>query len=331
MNNQGYANYGQQQQGRDYAMHDMTQQQQQHNHLRDTYGLPYSPSYQNRNNEKSDYIDNQQTNYHVSQNDNDNNNSQPQYYNGFEETQQPTQGQMQHTNSFHSNNNADVKVIKPTRERSKYLPCFPCIRSTCGRVTCCFCIIILLAIIIIVILIFTVFKVPSVQYVGPASDPTFSFNQGNTTLAMNMVANIEVDNPNPIGFNFESIVVTAYYPNYAPSIGGGTLNHVSFPSKSTKTIQFPLSFNYDRHQDPGFSVVQSILTECGFTGSAEGQITINYDAKATMKIIGISFSHTIKNQSYKISCPVNIAEIASGIPAGIISGIGNIVHGITGN
>ncbi|KAF9095669.1 hypothetical protein BGX27_001223 [Mortierella sp. AM989] len=334
MDNPNYTNYNQQQQqqqGQNYAVHDITQQQ--HNPLRDTYGLPYSPSHQTRENEKADYIQNQQDNY-LSQNDNIGNSyantSQPSYYNEFDKDQ-PIQAQMQHRDTIHTNDNSpDVKLIKPKRERSKYLPCFPCIRSTCGRLTCCFCIIILLAIIIIVIVIFTVFKVPTAQYIGPASDPVFSFNQGNATLAMTMGANIEVNNPNPIGFNVDSIVVNIYYPGYSPSIGGGTVNHVNFPSKSTKTIVFPLTAAYDRHQDPGFTVVQSILTECGLTGTPEGKITINYDAKATMKIIGISFSYTLKGQSYTIDCPANIGEIASGIPAGIISGIGELIDIIKG-
>ncbi|KAF8976952.1 hypothetical protein BGZ46_007808 [Entomortierella lignicola] len=299
-----------------YPMQEMTQQH-------DAYEVPFH--------DKSALVDN----YHSNQNDNNydsntvDNKQSHQYYNGFE--QDPPPPLPQKAKSIHSttSNPKDVQSIKVQREKSKYLPCFPCIRSTWGRFTCCFCIFILLVIIVIVILVFTIFKVPSVQYLDAATEPSFSFHQGNATLAMNMVANIQVKNPNPIGFNFDSVVVTAYYPNYTPSIGGGTVNHVSFPSKSTTIIKFPLSMSYDSADDPGYTVVQSLLKACGILGgSSSGDITINYDAKATMKIIGISFSYTLKNQSYDINCPADIGQIADGVPAAIISGIGGIISDI---
>ncbi|KAG0004924.1 hypothetical protein BGZ80_002164 [Entomortierella chlamydospora] len=281
------------------AMHDMNQQQQQHNHLRDTYGLPIHQSDQSDQSEKSNDIDNnnQQTNYHVSQNDNN------------------------------DNKNADVEVVKPTRERSRHLPCFPCIRSTWGRVACCIGIFIILVIIIIVILIFTIFKTPTVQYIGAANTPTFSFDKGNATLAMSMLANIQVNNTNPIGLFFRTVDITAYYPGYTPSIGGGSMSDVTIPRKSKNIVEFPLDVSYDGDQDPGYTVVLSLLKQCGLTGSTDGLITINYDAKATMKVIGIPITYTYTNQSYEINCPINISEIASGIPS-IISGIGSIISGI---
>ncbi|KAF9914701.1 hypothetical protein BX616_007750 [Lobosporangium transversale] len=289
-----------------YAMRDMTQQQ-------GSYSLPYQHVYNNNNNNTSnkDYYNNDYYNQNYDETaaapaaaPAAEPNNQPRYYNGFEDQ--------------------DVKLIKPSKKRSKYLPCFPCIRTTCGRVTCCLCILLLLVIIVIVILVFAVFKMPTVDYLGPEGDPIFTFNQGNTTLGLDMVANIQVKNPNPISFNFESIVVTAYYPGYEPSIGGGNITHVEFPSKSTKTIQFPVSARYNRRQDPGFTVVQNILSRCGLLGSTNGQITINYDVKAKLKIIGITISPSLKNQSTSFACPTDIGQIASGIE-GIIRKIGSFI------
>ncbi|KAG0248338.1 hypothetical protein BG011_000182 [Mortierella polycephala] len=210
-----------------------------------------------------------------------------------------------------------VIQIKYEKPKSRWLPCFPCIRSTCGRVTCCFCLILLLVIIVLVIVFFTVFKMPTVDYQGTKGDPDYMFNDGLTTFGVDLIANIQVQNPNPIGFKFESIVATAYYPDYEPTIGGGNITNVNFPSKSTKTIQFPIAAKYDRRQDPGFTVIQSILTKCGLTGTSDGQITINYDLKLTLKIIGISIRPTIKNQSANFPCPANIGDIAMDIPGGI--------------
>ncbi|KAF9411614.1 hypothetical protein BGZ76_005328, partial [Entomortierella beljakovae] len=117
----------------------------------------------------------------------------------------------------------------------------------------------------------------------------------------------------------------AYYPNFAPSIGGGNLTHVDFPAKSTKIIKFPISASYSRFQDPGFTVVKDILTRCGKLGVEATDLSINYDLKLTIKIIGISISPTIKNQHANFACPADIDSLISGIPGGL----GAIIGGAT--
>lgn len=102
-------------------------------------------------------------------------------------------------------------LIKHRKEKSRFLPCLPCIRSTCGRVACCICILLILIAIILAIVAVTIFKIPTVDYVGPQGNPQFVINQGNVTLGLDMVANIQVVNPNPIGFNFELIGITVKY------------------------------------------------------------------------------------------------------------------------
>ncbi|KAI7820287.1 hypothetical protein BC939DRAFT_458244 [Gamsiella multidivaricata] len=127
--------------------------------------------------------------------------------------------------------------------------------------------------------------------------------------------------------NNAGLFLNAYYPGYQPPIGGGNMTHVDFPSKSTKVIQFPITASYDQRQDPGFTVIQSILTKCGLTGGNDGEITINYDIKATLKIIGIPISPSIKNQATNIACPTDISQITGGIPGAIVSGIGSLISG----
>lgn len=139
----------------------------------------------------------------------------PHYYNGYDEERPSLSND---TSPMRPYNDAEaggltrgksgVTRLKYGKEKSKYLPCFPCIRSTCGRFTCCFCLILLLGIIALVIVIFTVFKLPKVEFKGMDGQPAFTYNQGGSTFAVNLTANIEVQNPNPIGFNFESITAT---------------------------------------------------------------------------------------------------------------------------
>ncbi|KAG0309337.1 hypothetical protein BGZ98_003452 [Dissophora globulifera] len=257
---------------------------------------------------------------------NDNN----QYYNGYDDdrpslsndtTPMRPPGETETSDGL-IRSKSGITRVKYGKEKSKHLRCFPCIRSTCGRVTCCVCLVLLLIIIVLAIVIVTVFKLPKIDYLGMQSEPQFLFNQGNTTMSVNLVANIQVVNPNPLGFHFESIVATAYYPNYSPSIGGGNLTDVDFPSKSNKTIAFPISASYVGSQDSGFTVIKDVLSRCGFTGAAVTGLTINYDLKLTIKIIGIPISPTVKNQHVNFACPSNIADIANGVPDGLTSMLG---------
>ncbi|KAF9177233.1 hypothetical protein BGZ51_008976 [Haplosporangium sp. Z 767] len=297
------------------------------------YGPHFHPQYQD--NDNSYYYQNHphsQYDQHYKNNNSNTNDDISDRYSGYSERRpslvQDTSLSKNQNNIRNSSNSSSVSKsesviqIKYEKPKSRWLPCFPCIRSTCGRVTCCFCLILLLVIIVLVIVFFTVFKMPTVDYQGTKDAPNYMFNDGLTTFGVDLTANIQVKNPNPIGFKFESIVATAYYPGYGPTIGGGNITNVTFPSKSTKTIQFPISAKYDRRQDPGFTVIQSILTKCGLTGTSDGQITINYDLQLTLKIIGISIKPTIKNQSANFACPANIGDIAMDIPGGIGAIIG---------
>lgn len=160
------------------------------------------PYTNNRNNNNS--------NVGAYQNDNSN------YYNGYDEDRPSLSNDTapmrpyadMETSDGLTRSKSGVTRVKYGKQKSKCLPCFPCIHSTCGRVTCCFCLILLLGIIALVIVIFTVFKLPEINYQSMQSDPQFTINQGDTTLAVSLVANIQVKNPNPIGFKFEAIVAT---------------------------------------------------------------------------------------------------------------------------
>ncbi|KAF9080824.1 hypothetical protein BGX29_004242 [Mortierella sp. GBA35] len=266
------------------------------------------------------------SNNHNNSNNNGYENSHPSYYNGYDEDRPSLSNDTAPMRPYSDLETSDgltrgksgvTRVKYGKKEKSKYLPCFPCIRSTCGRFTCCFCLLLLLAIIALAIVIVTVFKLPKVDFKGLDGEPQFTYNQGQTTFAVSLSANIEVQNPNPIGFNFESITATAYYPNYAPSIGGGNLTNVNFPSKATVNLKFPINASYDRTQDQGFTVIRDILTKCGQLGGPVTQLTINYDLKLTIKIVGINISPTIKNQHVNLPCPGNIGEITNGIPGGL--------------
>ncbi|KAG0038351.1 hypothetical protein BGZ82_000440 [Podila clonocystis] len=266
--------------------------------------------------------DNYQGHSHINMNKDSYSNNHN-YYNGYDEDRPSVSNDTapmrplsdQETSDGIARSKTGVSRVKyDTREKSKYLPCFPCIRSTCGRFTCCICLFLLLVIIALAIVIVTVFKLPTVNYKG-TKDETYAVNQGSTTFGVNLTALIEVVNPNPIGFHFESIVATAYYPvaGYTKSIGGGSIANVDFPKKSTTPISFNIVASYNRADDKGLVVVGDILSRCGVTGGSNVGLTINYDLKLTIKIIGISISPTIKNQHSTFPCPENIGELGASL------------------
>ncbi|KAF9278679.1 hypothetical protein BGZ68_008424 [Mortierella alpina] len=285
-----------------------------------TYAMQHL-SNNNNNNQNRPYDNNSNnSNYHYNR-DSYYQTENPNYYNGYDEERpslsNDTAPMRPHadmeTSEGLTRGKSGVTRVKYGKEKSKYLKCFPCIRSTCGRVTCCCCLLLLLIIIVLAIVIVTMFKLPTVNYLGLQNTPDFKVVSGTTSFTVNMVADINVTNPNPLGFNFEAITATAYYPNYAPSIGGGSLPNVRFPKRSTTALHFPINATYDSTQDVGHKVVQDILNRCGLTGSTKTQLTINYDLKLTIKIIGISISPTIKNQHVNFPCPDNIGDLASGL------------------
>ncbi|KAF9547530.1 hypothetical protein EC957_008367 [Mortierella hygrophila] len=295
-----------------YAMQHLNQNDSYNHNAGGGGGYPFGGSNPNAANSSSNYAQ-----------------ANPQYYNGYDEERPSISNDTSPMRPLNdpeagglTRGKSGVTRLKYGKEKSKYLPCFPCIRSTCGRFTCCFCLILLLGIIALAVVIVTVFKLPKVDFQGMQGEPVFSYNQGSTTFAVNLTANIEVQNPNPIGFNFESITATAYYPDYAPSIGGGSLHDVNFPSKSNITLHFPINASYDRLEDPGFTVMKDIITRCGIAGGAITNIAINYDLKLTIRIIGIPISPTIKNQHVSIPCPTDINNILNNIPGGLATIVG---------
>ncbi|KAF9431768.1 hypothetical protein BGZ76_011721 [Entomortierella beljakovae] len=123
-----------------------------------------------------------------------------------------------------------------------------------------------------------------------------------------MVANFEVTNPNFFGFQVHSGVVTAFYPEYKPPLGLGSVYNVDIPHNSTVVVPVPIYIGYDHHQDSGLSVIKSILRSC-FGGATKGQIKMNFDAHAVFKVLKI-FGFTLdKSDSLDLRCPINIEEI----------------------
>ncbi|KAF9585900.1 hypothetical protein BGW38_000171 [Lunasporangiospora selenospora] len=168
--------------------------------------------------------------------------------------------------------------------------------------------------------LYTVFSIPKVEFQNLVGSPEFTFNDGNTTLGVHLVANLTVNNPNPIGVYFELLNITAYYPTYAPPIGGGNITNTDFPSKYVQTIQFPVWARYDKSQDPGFGLLKDLFSKCGKLGTVVGfkdsEFTMNFDLNIRMRILSFNLSPDIKRFPVDIDCPLNLIDLAKGLVPG---------------
>ncbi|BGP38020.1 hypothetical protein JCM10450v2_001953 [Rhodotorula kratochvilovae] len=191
----------------------------------------------------------------------------------------------------------------------------------CGRVFCCSLILVVLILVGIVAAFFLWVKPPDVGFEGiegPESGSQVTVASGGFDL--NFRLKINVINPNFFGADFSKIDATAYYPLKPTSkIGGGTMKDVSIKKYSNSTLHFPFAINYTTSYDSDLTVLQDIATKCGFLGSAQSQLTVNYKVKAKVKIIAVSIAPSFSS-STSFDCPLSESDI-SGFLGGSLSSL----------
>ncbi|RGB24283.1 hypothetical protein C1646_609011, partial [Rhizophagus diaphanus] len=117
---------------------------------------------------------------------------------------------------------------------------------------------------------------------------------------------IQVDNPNIVGANFEMIKAIAFYPGHSDPIGGGNLTDVTIAAKGNTTIDFPFSVNYNKDIDPGFAILFDIAQKCGLTGGGVKQkLEIDYKLTLTIKILLITINPSFDRKAM-IDCPIKV-------------------------
>ncbi|GAA6051172.1 hypothetical protein JCM3770_002573 [Rhodotorula araucariae] len=191
----------------------------------------------------------------------------------------------------------------------------------CGRVFCCSLILVVLILVGIVAAFFLWVKPPDVGFEGiegPESGDQVSVADGGFNL--NFRLKINVINPNFFGADFDKIDATAYYPLKPTSeIGGGQMKRVSIKKYSNSTLHFPFAINYTTSYDSDLSVLSDIADKCGFLGTAQSQLTVNYKVKAKVKIIAVSIAPSFSS-STSFDCPLSESDI-TGFLGGSVSSL----------
>nr|XP_031857705.1 uncharacterized protein CI109_006865 [Kwoniella shandongensis]KAA5524777.1 hypothetical protein CI109_006865 [Kwoniella shandongensis] len=177
-----------------------------------------------------------------------------------------------------------------------------------------FCCTFTTAIILIVSIILSI-----VLYVRPPSIALNSVNLGSqpvsltsTGMTVSFDLSISVQNPNWFDANFKEISATARYPgNNTNKFGGGTLYNVDFKGYTASTFDFPFTLNYTTALDPNRVILNDLIIEkCGITGGSVQDITVDYDLRLKLKVLGLTISPTISN-SASFECPITSKDIES--------------------
>ncbi|CAG8614457.1 14614_t:CDS:10 [Rhizophagus irregularis] len=152
---------------------------------------------------------------------------------------------------------------------------------------------------------------PKVDFLGivPSPNGLPAYNANTAGFDFNFGLQIQVDNPNIVGANFEMIKAIAFYPGHSDPIGGGNLTDVTIAAKGKTIIDFPFSVNYNKDIDPGFAILFDIAQKCGLTGGGEKQkLEIDYKLTLTIKILLITINPSLDRKAM-IDCPIKDGKI----------------------
>jgi hypothetical protein len=198
------------------------------------------------------------------------------------------------------------------------------------RWLCCgfFLIIIVLAIAIGVLA--SMFKTPTVNFLGASQSPQFAVNGTSWTISTQL--SIQVINPNIEHVTFSEVKAVAYYPttrnqNPRPSVGGGDLSNVHINSQATTNISFPFQIIYNPEQDTAQAILSDIAAKCGLLGGPKSQLTVDYDLTLTIKVIFVTLSHTLPEKA-TFDCPIQNGQLPQ-LPTNVTNSLGGLSNSVT--
>ncbi|KAI0082661.1 hypothetical protein K474DRAFT_1681087 [Panus rudis PR-1116 ss-1] len=124
-------------------------------------------------------------------------------------------------------------------------------------------------------------------------------------IAINLMVNLTVNNPNYFSVKFDDITADIIYPINNTHIGGGTLKDLTIHSNQLTRIEFPFSINYTSSIDPDMKIMTDLLSRCSGSGA---DITVKYKIALDFKVIVIPIKPVISN-SITFPCPLTTDDI----------------------
>ncbi|WWD20304.1 hypothetical protein CI109_104780 [Kwoniella shandongensis] len=125
------------------------------------------------------------------------------------------------------------------------------------------------------------------RYVRPPSIALNSVNLGSQPVSLTST-----------GMTVSFDLSIRYPGNNTNKFGGGTLYNVDFKGYTASTFDFPFTLNTD------------VVEKCGITGGSVQDITVDYDLRLKLKVLGLTISPTISN-SASFECPITSKDIES--------------------
>lgn len=149
----------------------------------------------------------------------------------------------------------------------------------------------------------------------------------NGAFAFNVSVDISVSNPNSISANIKKLKVTAYdAQDQSTALGNGLLENQKIRPNANTTVIFPFQIKYDQSQDPDFSIIRNIASDCGlnlFGGSSSGDGNLDFVFKIEVDVDVLSITVPVNfNKTVSFPCPLSESSLQ-----GVLSGLGSALGG----
>ncbi|SPC66115.1 uncharacterized protein UHOD_04484 [Ustilago sp. UG-2017b] len=189
----------------------------------------------------------------------------------------------------------------------------------------------ILAIIIVVSIICLIvmfLRPPNVAISGVSVPNQNAVTYQNGAFAFNVSVDISVSNPNSISASIKKLKATAYdAQDQSTALGNGLIENQKIQPNANTTVVFPFQIRYDQSEDPDFSIIRSIATDCGLnlfggSGGGSGNLGFVFKIEVDVDVLSITVPANFK-KSVSFPCPLSGSSLQ-----GILSGLGSALGGV---
>ena len=185
----------------------------------------------------------------------------------------------------------------------------------------------IILIVSIVCLIVMFLRPPNVAISGVSVPSQNGVSYQNGAFAFNVSVDISVSNPNSISANIQKLKATAYdSQDQSTALGHGLVQNQKIQPNANTTVVFPFQIKYDQSQDPDFSILRNIASDCGlslFGGSSSGSGDLSFLFKIEVDVEVLSVTVPVNiNRNVSFPCPLSGSSLQ-----GILSGLGSALTG----
>ncbi|GAC97410.1 expressed protein [Pseudozyma hubeiensis SY62] len=179
----------------------------------------------------------------------------------------------------------------------------------------------------IILLIVMFLRPPNVAISGVSVPNQNAVSYQNGAFSFNVSVDISVSNPNSISANIKKLNATAYdSADQSTALGHGLVTNQAIRANANTTVVFPFQIRYSQSEDPDFSIIQNIASDCGLTGgSGGGDLSFLFKVEVDVEVLSITVPVNI-NRNISFPCPLSASSL-QGVLSGLGGSLGNILGG----